>query len=141
MRVVEPGSRGELTHRVREEDTAERWANDVPVLATPVLLWLGEVACMRAVEHALEEGEMTVGAAYDCQHLAPTPAGFEVRVTATVVESDGRRLVFDVEAGDGADLVFRGTHSRRVVDRARFLARVAAKRAALEPVDGGRAAR
>ncbi len=113
-----------FTHRVTDADTAWQWGNELPVLATPVLLWLAEIAAMRATERALDEGEMTVGVGHDCEHLAPTPCGGVVRVTARLLDVDGRRLAFAVEARDGNDLVFRGTHTRGVVDRERFLARL-----------------
>jgi len=59
-------------HRVSADDTAQHWGNDLPVLATPVLLWLGEVTAMRALADYLNDGEMTVGLAHDSAHLAPT---------------------------------------------------------------------
>ncbi|GAA5084390.1 putative thioesterase [Thermocatellispora tengchongensis] len=117
------------THEVTSRDTADQWRNDLPVLATPVLLWLGEITAMRALEGYLDEDEMTVGLSHDSSHLAPTPAGHEVHLTAVLRERDGARLTFDVHAHDGTDEILRGTHTRAVISRSRFLARLAAKSA------------
>lgn len=115
-------------HCVADADTAVHWGNDLPVLATPVLLWLGEITAMRALAPHLDDGEMTVGLAHDSAHLAPTLAGQLVRITATLREHAGRTLVFDIEGRDEYDVILRGTHTRAVVGRARFLAKLAAKK-------------
>lgn len=120
-----------LTHQVTARDSATSWGNDVPVLATPVLLWLSEITAMQAVEQYLEPDEMTVGLAHESRHLAPTPVGMRVRLTATLTEQRGRKLVFDVRGYDDEDLVLEGRHTRAVVHRATFLSTVDAKTASL----------
>lgn len=111
-------------HVVRAGDCATHWENDLPVLATPVLLWLAEVTCMKVIEGALEPSEMTVGFKHDnAQHVAATPEGWTVTVTAEVTEVDGRMLTFAVRAHDGVEVVYRGTHVRAVIDREKFLRR------------------
>jgi predicted thioesterase len=93
----------------------------VPVFATPSLVALMEVAAVDALEGRLPPGDTTVGTRIDIAHLAATPLGEEVRALARLVEVDGRRLVFDVEAHDGARKVGEGRHERTVVARNRFL--------------------
>lgn len=133
MRSLDAGATGSLTHQVREQDGAARWGNELPVLATPVLMWLGEIAAMRAVASVLEDDEMTVGCSHDAQHLAPTPVGATVEVSAALVSVDGRTLHFEVRATDGIDVVLLGTHVRSVVSRGRFLERLLRKCATLAP--------
>jgi fluoroacetyl-CoA thioesterase len=117
-------------HTVRRQDCATHWSNDLPVLATPVLLWLGEVTAMQVIEEALDPAEMTVGCAHtNAEHLAATPQDWVVTVTATLTKADERMLEFAIAANDGDDLVYRGTHVRAVVDRERFLRRLARKAA------------
>jgi fluoroacetyl-CoA thioesterase len=65
----------------------------------------------------------------DVRHLAPTPLGGNVRVTCEVLEVDGRRILFDVQAYDEQEKVGEGRHQRVVIDVERFLQRVEAKRA------------
>jgi fluoroacetyl-CoA thioesterase len=126
MAAIRVGARATLLHTVGEEDSAARWGNDVPVLATPVLLWLGEIASMRAIEDGLEPDEMSVGTAHDAAHLAPTPVGATVSVEAELVAVDRKLLRFSVEGRDERGTVYRGTHERAVVSASRFRERVAA---------------
>ena len=76
------------------------------------------------LEDVLDPAEMTVGFKHDnAQHVAATPQGWTVTVTATVTEVDGRMLTFSVQAHDGVEVVYRGTHVRAVIDREKFLRR------------------
>jgi fluoroacetyl-CoA thioesterase len=118
------GLSAQTDHVVTEADSAARWGNELEVLATPVLLWLGEITAMKAVGGAVPDTEMTVGFAHDVRHLAPTPIGDIVRITATLVEVDGRKLVFEVSAADSSATVLAGRHTRAIVNRAAFTARV-----------------
>ncbi|OLZ48652.1 thioesterase family protein [Amycolatopsis keratiniphila] len=127
MKPLPDTVRAEYRHEVTDQDTAVRWRNDLPVLATPVLLWLGEITAMRALEGYLEDDEMTVGLSHDSSHLAPTPAGREVQLTAVLRERTGSKLVFDVYGRDDSEEILSGTHTRAVVRRSRFLARLAGK--------------
>ena len=49
------------------------------------------------------------------KHFAATPKGKEVRVRAELLEVDGRKLRFRVEAHDEDKKVGDGTHRRAVV--------------------------
>ncbi|MFI9592041.1 thioesterase family protein [Nonomuraea sp. NPDC052265] len=123
--TLSPGLRAQLLTMVERSDTAEKaGSGDVPVLATPRLLALAERATVDAVRAHLAEGETSVGTRIELEHLAASPVGAHVQLTAELTEVDGRRLVFAFEARDpqGA-VVGRGTVERVVVDRARFLAR------------------
>lgn len=98
------------------------------VLATGFLVGFLEWACIRAVNPHLDwPREQTVGTHIDVSHEAATPPGLEVAATVELVEVDGRRLVFAVEANDGVDTIARGRHERFVIDRAKFDARVGKK--------------
>lgn len=119
------GGSATVVHRVGDGDAATNWGNDLPVLATPVLLWLSEIAAMRVLDPAVTDQDMTVGLAHDSAHLAPTPVGEEVTVSATLTGVEGRKLVFDVEARDSVATVLSGRHTRAVINRARFTERLA----------------
>ena len=121
------GSAATLEHRVREQDLATAFANDVPVLATPVLLWLAEVAAMRAIEDELEPGAMTLGVEHRARHLAATPRGGTVTVTARLIDVEGGRLRFEVAGRDETEEVLAGEHDRFLIDAERFRDRVRRK--------------
>jgi predicted thioesterase len=119
------GRQGRIDVRVDDALTADRYGNaGLQVLATPALVGLFEQAAMRCLDGLLDGSEMTVGSRVEITHTAPTAVGGQVTVTAALTAVNGRELVFAVEAADDNGPVGGGTHSRFVVDRARFEARV-----------------
>jgi predicted thioesterase len=88
---------------------------------------LMEAAAVGALAPVLPEGQSSVGVALDVKHLAATPAGQHVRARAEVIEVDGPRVTFQVEAWDELEQIGTGTHTRYVIDVARFVQRVEAK--------------
>jgi predicted thioesterase len=124
-----PGVRATVERRVESADTAAAvGSGDLPVLATPIVVALMEEAACAAIAGALPEGSTSVGIHLDVRHTAPSPVGAVVRATATLTEIDGRRLAFDVSAqhelANGLTDVAHGTHTRVIVDRSTFLARL-----------------
>ncbi|PZF79706.1 thioesterase family protein [Jiangella anatolica] len=125
MTALEPGLAASESHTVTETDTAlALGSGDVPVLATPRLVaWL-EAATVAAVDDALAGGDTTVGTRVEVDHVGASPLGAVVGVRAELAEVDGRTLRFAVAASDGdGNPVGRGTITRVVVGRERFLAR------------------
>ncbi|MGZ0084352.1 thioesterase family protein [Caldibacillus thermoamylovorans] len=121
-------SEASISYVVKKTDLASAWKNDVDVLATPVLLWLAEIACMKVIEKDLQEGLMTVGVGhYNIKHLAPTPEGYTVKITAKLVKQEGKKLLFDVTGHDGKDIILTGQHERAVIHRERFISKVKEK--------------
>ncbi|WP_198321108.1 thioesterase family protein [Azohydromonas aeria] len=111
------------------------------VFATGYLVGLLEWACMQAVNPFLEAPhEQTLGTHIHVSHGVATPPGLEVLVRVKLIRVEGRRLLFEVEAHDGVDLISRGRHERCVIDRRRFDQRVAQK-AGREPPWAYKAAR
>lgn len=122
---LQPGLKGEASTTVVYENTAAAvGAGGVEVFATPMMIALMENAAWRAVADFLEEGYVSVGTRVDVRHLAATPIGQRVRATAELVEVDGRRLVFRVEAYDEEKKIGEGTHERFIVHLQRFLERL-----------------
>lgn len=122
---LEIGMRGEATLVVGEAQTAAAFgAGGVQVLGTPVMIGLMENAAWRLVQPHMNAGETTVGILVNVRHLAATPLGDTVTATAELVEIDGRRLVFRVEARDSQQVIGEGIHERSRVLLDRFMARV-----------------
>jgi len=123
-----PGLRGEAKIVVKEEDTAQHLGSgNVAVLATPRMIALMEKASVKAVDHLLPPGQATVGSEIRVRHLAATPQGMEITVFSELVEVEGRRLTFKVEAFDEREKVGEGTHIRFIIDLDRFREKVKAK--------------
>jgi predicted thioesterase len=103
----------------------------VEVFATPFLVALMEEAAGAVVRPHLPPGGASVGTVVDVKHLAATPVGMTVRAEARLLETDGKRFVFAVEAWDDKEKIGEGRHERVVVgDLAKFLARVDKKKEA-----------
>jgi fluoroacetyl-CoA thioesterase len=71
--------------------------------------------------------EQSLGTMVSFQHLAPTPPGMMLTIKGEVIEVEGRRVRFRVEAWDEADRICEGVHERAVIDPVRFNAKVAQK--------------
>jgi fluoroacetyl-CoA thioesterase len=99
------------------------------VFATGFMVGFFEWACIEAINpHLNWPQEQSVGTHIDVSHIAATPSGFEVTAKVKLVEVDRRRLVFEIEAHDGVDLIARGKHERFVIDKAKFDAKLAEKK-------------
>lgn len=123
-----PGLRGEVRLVVTEEDTAQHLGSgNVAVLATPRMIALMEKASVKAVDHFLPPGQATVGSEIRVRHLAATPQGMEVTVYSELMEVEGRRLTFKVEAFDEREKIGEGTHIRFIIDLDRFREKIEAK--------------
>jgi predicted thioesterase len=115
---------GEATTTVVHENTAAAvGAGGVEVFGTPMMIALMENASWRAVATHLDEGDVTVGILVNVRHLAATPIGQKVRAVAELIEVDGRRLVFKVEAYDERQKIGEGQHERFIVQLDKFLSR------------------
>jgi predicted thioesterase len=128
---LQPGIQHQIERTVTEEYTATHvGSGNAAVLATPVMILFMETAAMEAVQERLPPGHTTVGVHVDVRHIAPTPVGMKVTVTAELIQVEGRLLTFRVTARDEQETVGTGTHQRAIIDLGRFQGRVQAKRLA-----------
>jgi fluoroacetyl-CoA thioesterase len=97
------------------------------VFATGFMIVLIEWACTQLMAPRLDDGEGSLGTHVDVSHLAATPPGMTVKVDVEIAEVQGRKIVFNVSAHDGMDLIGEGRHERVVVTWDRFNAKVAEK--------------
>jgi fluoroacetyl-CoA thioesterase len=123
----------EFAYRVPPEKTVAHLFREAPefqampeVFATGYLVGLVEWTCIQALLPHLDwPREQSLGTHVSLSHSAPTPPGRTVTVRVTLSRVEGRRLWFDVQARDDANLVSEGTHERVVVDAERFRQRLA----------------
>jgi len=129
------GLTGTFRYRVPPTKTVPHIYEEAPdfqlmpdVLATGYLVALCEWAAIEVLKPHLDwPREQSLGTHVDLSHLAATPPGLTVEVTATVTAVEGRKVVFAIQAHDGVDAICEGTHERHVIDAARFNAKVAQK--------------
>ena len=133
--TLKPGIRYEHKFVIPQSKTvpelypeSEEFAQMPEVFATGFLVGFLEWACIRAINPHIDwPQEQTVGTHIDVSHEAATPPGMEVTATVELIAVEGRRLVFNVEAHDGVDLISKGRHERFVINKEKFVARVGAK--------------
>jgi predicted thioesterase len=126
--ALEKGLEAEITRAIGAPMSAEAYGNaGFPVLGTPALIGLCEEAGIKAIASAIGPSEGSVGTKINVAHLAATPLGEEVHVRVRLVEVDGRRLVFELEARDAARPILTGEMERFVVDVSRFMAKALRK--------------
>ncbi len=98
------------------------------VFATGFLVGFLEWACIKAINPHLDwPQEQTLGTHINVSHEAATPVGLEVIATVELMAVEGKKLIFNVEAHDGVDLITKGQHERFVINRQKFDERIKAK--------------
>jgi fluoroacetyl-CoA thioesterase len=126
--TLKPGIEHEFTFTITEAKTvpalypeSSEFQVMPDVFATGYMVGLIEWTCIQALNPFLDwPEEQTVGTHINVSHIAATPPGLEVTAKVRLVEVDGRRLVFEVEAHDGIDLIARGKHERFVINEDKF---------------------
>lgn len=103
-------------------------SGSLAVYATPAMLALIEKAACEALNGILDEAETTVGTLLNVKHIAATPVGMKVSATAELIERDGRRLVFKVEANDECGKIGEGIHERFIVNSEKFISKTYSKK-------------
>jgi predicted thioesterase len=113
------------TTTVNQNNTAlALGSGDMEVFATPAMVALMENAAMNAVAPHLEAGQTTVGTQITTSHIKASALGATVSATATLTAVDGRSLTFAITAREGDKIIGEGSHTRFIVDRERFLAKL-----------------
>ena len=126
--TLKPGLESEFRFRVTESKIvrelypeAAEFQEMPEVFATGFMVGLLEWACIKAINPYLDwPVEQTVGTNIDVSHIAATPPGFEVTAKVRLIEVDGRRLLFELEAHDGVELISKGRHERFIINKEKF---------------------
>lgn len=126
--IIQPGMAKEMTFQVGEEQLAAHiGSGTLRVLATPAMIgFMERVSQLLLAEH-LPEGYSSVGILVEARHLAPTPFGFEVKVSSEVLTVEGNRVTFRAQAWDLVEQIGEARHERMLIDESRFLRRVISK--------------
>jgi fluoroacetyl-CoA thioesterase len=116
------GIRGSAEMVVTDKDTAwEMGSGGVKVYATPSMIALMEKAAQSSVRPLMADGFVTVGTEVCVKHLKATPVGMRVTAESVLVRVEGKVLYFQVVARDERGEVGNGTHTRAIVNLARFM--------------------
>jgi predicted thioesterase len=109
-----PGLKAEITTTVDDKVVVKHMGGE-GVLSTPSMIGLMERASIDAVQAHLPDGHTTVGFEVNVKHFGATPKGKMVTVRAELLDVDGRKLRFKVEAYHENKQVGDGTHRRAII--------------------------
>lgn len=126
--LLKAGLHAKLEITVEDKHTASALGSGgIDVLATPMMIALMEGASMNAVQPALADGESTVGTLVNITHTAATPVGMKAWAVGKLIETDGKRLVFEVSAYDESGLIGEGIHERFIINVDKFIKKANSK--------------
>jgi predicted thioesterase len=117
---------------IDKESTISFMGDELRVYGTPMMARDIEITCLEMVLEHLDDGENTVGARIEVDHLGASLMDSWVDITATVVDVDGRRITLEAEVKDPLDTVGKAKHVRFVIDKERQKQRLQAKAAKLK---------
>lgn len=125
LQELKPGLTGTAETVVRETNTAlAMGSGSLHVFATPSMIALMEQAACNAVDPCFNDSESSVGTLVNITHDAATAPGKKVTATATLVEVEGRKLVFEVTAADEDKQIGKGTHERFIINKEKFMSKL-----------------
>jgi predicted thioesterase len=114
-----PGLRGER-RAVVAPSMATTHAGGPGVLMAAWMILEMELAAQDSTQPLLPDGHTTVGYEICVRHRRPTPVGDMFVTRSELLEVDGRRLLFRVEAHNPRELIGEGTIRRTIVRRGRL---------------------
>ena len=109
---------------VGDKDTAiAHGSGKLPVFATPAMVAFMENTAVKCIENDLEKGLDSVGIQIDTKHIKATKVGKKVTCTASLIEVDGKKLSFQIEATDEDGPIGSSLHKRYIIDPVKFMER------------------
>ena len=122
MKTLEIGCSHEVKQTVESKDTAKSYGSGmVEVFATPAMITMMENTCLQCVQESLTKGYTTVGTAVDIRHIKATPIGHLIKCVAKLVNINGNKLTFEVEAFDEDGKIGLGIHKRYIINHDEFM--------------------
>lgn len=119
--MLEKGIKGTGETVVTETLTAKAMGSgELSVYATPAMIALMEETAYKSVSAELEGGAGSVGTLMNVEHVSASPVGMKITCKSELLEVDGRRLVFSVEAYDEKGLIGKGRHERFIIKNEKF---------------------
>ena len=129
---LRPGIEHVETIEIDTERTIAFMGDELRVYATPSMVLDAELTCRQLLVAWHDDGEDSVGARVEIDHLGPTLLGQRVTVTCRVTEVALPRVAFAIDVRDEIDLVGRAMHVRFVIDKAKQAERLRKKAARVQ---------
>lgn len=124
----------EIKHKLEENQSLEKTftveaghtadhigSGSVKVLSTPMMIAYMEITSLQLLDTYLPDGFSSVGSEVHIRHLAPSPLGSKIKVQASILNIEGRKVTLSVQAWHGDTEIGNGTHVRYLIDTKRFI--------------------
>jgi fluoroacetyl-CoA thioesterase len=128
MDKLKIGIEGFLEKTVLSCDSAKAYGSGlVDVFSTPAMIAFMENTAQQSVQEYLSEGFTTVGTEVNIKHLKATPINARVNCKSKLVNIDGKKLLFEVQAFDEEGMIGSGFHTRFVINMDKFMKNIQTK--------------
>ena len=118
-----PYAKKERQTTVKQSQTTSFLWEGENVFSTPSMISEMEETCRLLLkEQFLNNNDEfdSVGTLVDIKHLAATPVGAEITLSAEIISADDSRILFKVSAKDKLELIGEGKHERFIINIPRF---------------------
>lgn len=110
---------------VAHKDTAAVYGSgSLEVFATPAMVALMENTAIGCLEGLLEPNMDTVGIEINVQHTKASGVGQKITCQATIIEVDGRRIRFEIDARDEKGAIGHAIHDRFIIQPEKFMSKL-----------------
>lgn len=120
---IKIGSKNERRIKVDHNQTTSFLWEGENVFSTPSMISEMEETCRLLLKEqflGVDSDWDSVGTIVDVNHIAATPVGAEILLKSEVINSDGRKVSFQVSAEDSLELIGDGKHERFIINVPRF---------------------
>ena len=120
---IKIGARTERRIKVDHNQTTSFLWEGENVFSTPSMISEMEETCRLLLKEqflGVDSHWDSVGTIVDVNHTAATPVGADIILKAEVINSDGRKVLFQVYAEDSLELIGNGKHERFIINVPRF---------------------
>jgi fluoroacetyl-CoA thioesterase len=115
---MEVGQKATISATVTPDMFAQFEGNVVhPVYSTVSMVYHMEWAARQIILPFLEDHEEGMGGGVSAKHLAPTPEGAEITITATLREVKGKAVICDLTVHNGKAIVGEGEVTQYILPR------------------------
>lgn len=120
---IKVGAKNERKIKVDHNQTTSFLWEGENVFSTPSMISEMEETCRLLIKEQFLGADSewdSVGTIVDVNHTAATPVGAEIILKAQVINTDGRKVSFQVSAEDKLELIGDGKHERFIINVPRF---------------------
>lgn len=119
---IKVGTKGHQTKIIELNDTASKYESGLAkVFATPAMIALMEKTAYTSIEDSLPEGYSTVGFEINTQHLKASLPGAIISCESEIIEVDGKKITFKINASDKNGIIGKALHKRFIINSKEFM--------------------